>query len=71
MNIQQGFLLTRQARDIKGQTQIELWLATEAGPTQLLINGEKPVFFIAQEYIEQTQNLALSKSIQVEIGLLN
>ncbi|EVU07872.1 putative dNA polymerase II, partial [Vibrio parahaemolyticus VP2007-007] len=26
MNIQQGFLLTRQARDIKGQTQIELWL---------------------------------------------
>ncbi|EFO53028.1 DNA polymerase II, partial [Vibrio parahaemolyticus K5030] len=70
MNIQQGFLLTRQARDIKGQTQIELWLATEAGPTQLLINGEKPVFFIAQEYIEQTQNLALSKSIQVEIRTL-
>ncbi|WP_180834596.1 hypothetical protein, partial [Vibrio parahaemolyticus] len=54
MNIQQGFLLTRQARDIKGQTQIELWLATEAGPTQLLVNGEKPVFFIAQEHIEQT-----------------
>ncbi|MCA2447584.1 MULTISPECIES: 3'-5' exonuclease, partial [Vibrio] len=70
MNIQQGFLLTRQARDIKGQTQIELWLATEAGPTQLLINGEKPVFFIAQEHIEQTQNLALSKSIQVEIRTL-
>ncbi len=70
MNIQQGFLLTRQARDIKGQTQIELWLATEAGPTQLLNNGEKPVFFIAQEHIEQTQNLALSKSIQVEIRTL-
>ncbi|MGR5353195.1 DNA polymerase II [Vibrio sp. DNB22_19_2] len=67
MNIQQGFLLTRQARDIKGQTQIELWLSTESGPTQLLIQGEKPVFFVAQEHIEHTKRLALANSIMAEV----
>ncbi|EPT9253879.1 DNA polymerase II [Vibrio alginolyticus] len=71
MNIQQGFLLTRQARDIKGQTQIELWLSTEAGPTQLLINGEKPVFFIAQKHSEQAKTLAREKNIFVDIRLLD
>ena len=67
MNIQQGFLLTRQARDIKGQTQIELWLSTENGPTQLLIQGERPVFFIEQAQIEQTKQFATSKQIAVDI----
>lgn len=70
MNIQQGFLLTRQARDIKGQTQIELWLSTENGPTQLLIQGERPVFFIEQAQIEQTTRFATSKQIAVDIRSL-
>ncbi|HDZ3731139.1 TPA: DNA polymerase II [Vibrio harveyi] len=70
MNIQQGFLLTRQARDIKGQTQIELWLSTENGPTQLLIQGERPVFFIEQAQIEQTKRFATSKQIAVDIRAL-
>lgn len=67
MNIQQGFLLTRQARDIKGQTQIELWLSTENGPTQLLIQGERPVFFIEQAQIEQTKQFAAAKQIAVDM----
>jgi DNA polymerase-2 len=70
LNIQQGFLLTRQARDIQGQTQIELWVSTEAGPTQLLIHGEKPVFFIAQSDLEQARELAQSNKIHVEFRLL-
>ncbi|MFW8630875.1 DNA polymerase II [Vibrio natriegens] len=70
MNIQQGFLLTRQARDIQGQTQIELWVSTEAGPTQLLIHGEKPVFFIAQSDLEQARELTQSNKIHVEFRLL-
>lgn len=70
MNIQQGFLLTRQARDIKGQTQIELWLSTENGPTQLLIQRERPVFFIEQAQIEQTKRFATSKQIAVDIRAL-
>ncbi|AYO19420.1 DNA polymerase II [Vibrio owensii] len=67
MNIQQGFLLTRQARDIKGQTQIELWLSTENGPTQLLIQGERPVFFIEKAQFEQTKQFAAAKQIAVDI----
>lgn len=70
MNIQQGFLLTRQARDIQGQTQIELWLSTEAGPTQLLINGEKPVFFIAQDNLVLAREIAHSNGIAVEFRSL-
>ncbi|GEA25100.1 DNA polymerase [Vibrio harveyi] len=70
LNIQQGFLLTRQARDSKGQTQIELWLSTENGPTQLLIQGERPVFFIEQAQIEQTKRFATSKQIAVDIRSL-
>ncbi|WP_414932129.1 DNA polymerase II [Vibrio europaeus] len=61
MAIQNGFVLTRQARDIKGTTQIDLWLSTPEGPTQLLIEGEKTVFFVFQDQLErakaQTQNL--------------
>lgn len=66
MVIQNGFLLTRQARDVKGRTQIDLWLSTEQGPTQLLISGEKPVFFIHQTTLEQAKLLASSNSLAVD-----
>ncbi len=66
MNIQQGFLLTRQARDTQNQTQVELWLSTQAGPTQLLINGEKPVFFIAQDDVAKAKELAQNSKIRVD-----
>ncbi|MCG6272301.1 hypothetical protein K6U70_08990, partial [Vibrio vulnificus] len=46
MTITHGFVLTRHARDRFSGTQIELWLSTEDGPHQLLIDGEKPVFFM-------------------------
>ncbi|MEF1311716.1 DNA polymerase II [Vibrio mytili] len=71
MNIQQGFLLTRQARDINGQTQIELWLSTAIGPTQLLIRGERPVFFIAQEHVDQVNQIAHAKSLALEVRTLD
>ncbi|WP_341665201.1 DNA polymerase II [Vibrio sp.] len=67
MSIQHGFLLTRQARDISGQTQIELWLKTENGPVQLIINGEKSVFFIPQQEVPQCQNLLRSLHVNAEI----
>ncbi|MEZ8826501.1 DNA polymerase II [Vibrio amylolyticus] len=64
MSVSNGFLLTRQARDICLQTQIELWLATPQGPTQLIVNKEKPVFFIAQ----QDESTALKLSREVELS---
>ncbi|WP_281630101.1 DNA polymerase II [Vibrio sp. St2] len=67
MSVQQGFLLTRHARDVSGQTQIDLWLSTDNGPVQLVIPGEKPVFFIPQDDIKQCQTLIKELSIQAEI----
>jgi DNA polymerase-2 len=64
MAIQNGFVLTRQARDIKGTTQIDLWLSTPQGPTQLLIEGEKPVFFVFQDQLESAK--AQSQNLQIE-----
>ena len=63
MTTQQGFLLTRQARDVQGSTQIELWLATEQGPYQLLIDAERPVFFIHQ--VNQAQVLNIAKQLNI------
>ncbi|MGF1910704.1 DNA polymerase II [Vibrio kasasachensis] len=67
MTIQQGFLLTRQARDIQGSTQVELWLTTERGPYQLLINGEQTVFFVAQESLNQIISIAAKLNIPCEV----
>ncbi|WP_425666675.1 DNA polymerase II [Vibrio tubiashii] len=64
MAIQNGFVLTRQARDIKGTTQIDLWLSTPQGPTQLLIEGEKPVFFVFQDQLKSAK--AQSQNLQIE-----
>ncbi|MGL0949612.1 DNA polymerase II [Vibrio vulnificus] len=58
MTITHGFVLTRHARDRFSGTQIELWLSTEDGPHQLLIDGEKPVFFIDDTQREDAQRIA-------------
>ncbi|EKF9274607.1 DNA polymerase II [Vibrio cholerae] len=63
MKIEQGFVLTRHARDVAGQTQIELWLATPSGPTQLIIRGERPVFFIEQSASQEVMRIAAELSI--------
>ncbi len=64
--IQSGFVLTRQARDIATTTQIELWLATAQGPCQLLISGEKPVFFVPTSELSKAQHHANSLNINAE-----
>lgn len=66
MTIHNGFLLTRQARDVNGQTQIELWLSTPQGPAQLIIQGEKPVFFVEQKQLEQCKAVAKQNSLYAE-----
>ncbi|MBA5762633.1 DNA polymerase II [Vibrio sp. 404] len=71
MTIQQGFLLTRQARDIQGSTQIELWLNTDQGPHQLLIDGEKTVFFVAQENQSDVAKIAAQLNIHCDVKPLN
>jgi len=59
--LSQGFLLTQQAIDIAGRGQIHCWLATDNGPVKLVIDGQKPLFFIAKQHMHQAQ-LALSQA---------
>lgn len=68
---QQGFLLTRQSRDNHNQTEVILWLATDQGPTKLVISGEKPVFFVLQKHIEAIEQILKEHDHQYEIKPLN
>lgn len=67
MTINQGFLLTRQARDVSGTTNIDLWLATEQGPAQLIIEGEKPVFFVLQQDTAVIEERIANMAIPAEL----
>lgn len=71
MTVHQGFLLTRQARDVSGATQIELWVTTDNGPAQLIISGEQPVFFIPQAQQDKAQRLASSLNIPLMVKPLD
>jgi len=70
LDIQQGFVLTRQARDFSGQTQIDIWVSTPNGPTLLTVKGERPIFFIEQSNINACTKLAKEAGIECEIKAL-
>ncbi|WP_105901959.1 DNA polymerase II [Vibrio gangliei] len=75
-HIDSGFVLTRQARDLSTsnqkaisnqQTQIELWVATDSGPVQLLITGEKSIFFIDQSKQDAASKLFLQHKLTNDV----
>ncbi|WPC06123.1 DNA polymerase II [Pseudomonas benzenivorans] len=49
MDLQQGFVLTRHWRDTPAGTQVEFWLATEAGPRRVRLPPQPSVAFIPAE----------------------
>ncbi|WP_090500440.1 DNA polymerase II [Pseudomonas borbori] len=49
MDLQQGFVLTRHWRDTPAGTQVEFWLATDAGPRHLRLPCQPSVAFIPAE----------------------
>ena len=46
---QQGFVLTRHWRDTPAGTQVEFWLATDAGPRYVRLPVQPSVAFIPVE----------------------
>ncbi|WP_454907879.1 DNA polymerase II [Variovorax gossypii] len=42
----QGFILTRHWRDTPGGTEIEYWLATDAGPRKVVLSSQTSVAFV-------------------------
>ncbi len=55
--LQQGFLLTRHWRDTPAGTEVEFWLATDAGPRQLRLPPQTSVAFIPAEQRQRAELL--------------
>lgn len=64
--LQQGFLLTRHWRDTPAGTEVEFWLATDAGPRQLRLPPQTSVAFIPAEQKPRAEQL-LREERQVEL----
>ncbi|PYB21499.1 DNA polymerase II [Serratia marcescens] len=64
--LQQGFLLTRHWRDTPAGTEVEFWLATDAGPRQLRLPPQPSVAFIPAEQKPRAE-LLLREERQVEL----
>jgi len=62
----EGFLLTRQWRDTAAGVELELWFATASGSLQVLIGGERSVFFISSSEAQLHRGLlALQAGVEV------
>ncbi len=48
MDLQQGFVLTRHWRDTPAGTEVEFWLATDAGPRRVRLPVQTSVAFVPQ-----------------------
>ncbi len=57
IEVNKGFVLSRNSYDNRGHCEIHLWVITHDGPVKLIIKGEDAVFFIEQENLD----LALDK----------
>lgn len=49
VELQQGFVLTRHWRDTPSGTEVEFWLATDAGPRRVRVAPQVSVAFIPAE----------------------
>ncbi len=55
LQYQEGFIISRHGRDIGDVTELVFWVQTNTGPAKLVITGEKPVFFVANELVSAAQ----------------
>ncbi|RWX57481.1 DNA polymerase II [Photobacterium chitinilyticum] len=60
-----GFVLTRQSRDVRGQTEIVLWTKTDQGPCRLVVQGDKPVCFVASHDQPNAEGILRAANISV------
>ncbi|MGJ7608926.1 DNA polymerase II [Variovorax sp. LT1R20] len=62
----QGFILTRHWRDAPTGTEIEYWLATDAGPIKVLLPSQTSVAFVATRHRAEAQtHLAAMPGVEV------
>ncbi len=67
----QGFILTRNWRDTAAGTELEYWLATEAGPLKVVLTGQTSVAFVEAQHkaVVQAQLLGTSDVYLRELEL--
>ena len=54
---EQGFILTRHWRDTPAGTEVDFWLATDAGPRHVRLAVQTAVAFLPMEQREQAELL--------------
>ena len=54
-DLEQGFILTRNQKEVAGQTVLELWLTTSNGPVKLVTPPQESTFFIQQSQLERAK----------------
>ena len=57
VDLQQGFVLTRHWRDTPAGTEVEFWLATDAGPRRVRLPHQPSVAFIPAEQREAAERV--------------
>lgn len=66
VDLQQGFVLTRHWRDTPAGTEVEFWLATDAGPRRVRLPHQPSVAFIPTAQREQAERvLADEKNVEL------
>lgn len=67
----QGFILTRNWRDTAAGTEVEYWLATQAGPLKVLLTGQTSVAFVEARHkaVVQAQLFSMPDVTLRELGL--
>ncbi|WAH56056.1 DNA polymerase II [Pseudomonas silvicola] len=63
MDVQQGFILTRHWRDTPAGTEVEFWLATDAGPRQVRLPVQPSVAFVPQAHEAQARAVLVRESL--------
>jgi len=63
--LENGFLLTRQAKDQGNRLQIILWLKTAHGTKKLIVDNELTVFFVEAQQVEQAEKVLQQQGIHL------
>ncbi|OUS26625.1 DNA polymerase II [Thalassotalea sp. 42_200_T64] len=62
-NLQKGYVLTRQVKDMRNGMQLTYWLKGDSGPIKLTVNNELAVFFVPSEQAENAVALLINANI--------
>lgn len=63
----QGFLLTKNSRDKKGQSHVSLWVKTEQGPVNLIVTGEPYVCFVLRSDADEFEQKCRESHLFIQI----